>query len=78
MASGIQMTLDYGDSVELIDPTDIARFGILRGSACGFRVLDAKQASFTRFPEGTVLVLVEGESGAAVEIPSELLRKIAA
>jgi hypothetical protein len=70
------MKFDYGDGVELIEPADIARFGIMKGSVCGFRSIDAVQALLTRLPEGTVLVLVEGENGASVEIPSNRLKRI--
>ena len=76
MAHNLQVTLDYGDAVELMDPADIARFGIMKGSVCGFRVLDDSQAKHTRFPVGTVLVLIESENGASAEIPHDLLRKV--
>lgn len=69
-------TFDYGDSVELIETGDIARFGILKGSVCGFRTVDAVHAMLARVPNGTVLVLVEGENGASVEIPSDRLKRL--
>lgn len=75
--SAVAMAIDYGDAVELTDPTDIARFGILKGSVCGFRVLDAAHAMRVRVPKGTLLVLVEAENGASVEIPRDRLKKLA-
>jgi hypothetical protein len=72
----MQTPFDYGAGVELIDVVDIARFGITEGSACGFRSLDAVQAMLANLPEGTVLVLVEGENGASVEIPRSRLKPI--
>jgi hypothetical protein len=47
---------------------------VLEGSICGFReIFDAAPAIATELPIGTVLVLVELQSGESVEIPiSEL------
>jgi len=48
----------------------------MNGTACGFRVLDAVQAILSRESAGAVLVLVEAENGASVEIPSDRLMLI--
>jgi hypothetical protein len=47
---------------------------LLEGSICGFRLIrNAEQAKLSGFPEGTVLALVEGQSGDACDVPlSEL------
>jgi hypothetical protein len=76
MTTGSMMNFDYGDAVELVESADIARFGIVKGSVCGFRTIDAVQAPLTRLAEGTVLVLVEGERGPTVEIPGDRLKRI--
>lgn len=50
---------------------------ILEGSICGFRVIeDAQSAERSGFVKGTVLALVEIQSGESVEIPLEELEPI--
>lgn len=68
------MKFNYGDAVR-VSSTDIAaRYGIETGSVCGFREItcenDAQQHALL---PGTVLVLVEGGAGNAVEIPEGFL-----
>lgn len=76
MAADISMKFDYGDAVELVDEESRRRFGIERGSVCGFRVLDVIQAAEMGMEEGTRLVLVEAQDGDAVEVPIQFLRCI--
>ncbi len=57
---------DYGASVRWRR----AAGTILEGSICGFReICDAPTAARTGFAQGTVLALVEIETGESVEIP---------
>jgi hypothetical protein len=61
---------DYGVSVRWRRASN----PIIEGSICGFREIhDATLADKTPFPLGTILALVEIQSGESVEIPiSEL------
>jgi hypothetical protein len=57
---------DYGASVRWRRPVG----AVLEGSICGFReICDARTATKTGFPQGTVLALVEIQSGESAEIP---------
>ncbi|MCD9008213.1 hypothetical protein LDO31_18645 [Luteimonas sp. XNQY3] len=64
---------DYGAAVQWRRSSGV----VLVGSVCGFRRIEgAVAAANIGFPEGTVLVLVEIESGESVEIPSVELEQI--
>lgn len=64
---------DYGKPVRWQRSTGT----ILEGSICGFReIADARSAELTGFEIGTVLALVEIQSGDSVEIPLEELEPI--
>lgn len=64
--SAMYEPFDYGKSVRW------RRGGgtMLEGSICGFREVSSEQvAAATGFPVGTVLALVEIQSGESLEIP---------
>lgn len=64
---------DYGTSVRWRRSMGT----VLEGSICGFREIDDSQtAALTGFAKGTVLALVEIQSGESVEIPLEELEPI--
>lgn len=64
---------DYGESVRWRRNAGT----VLEGSICGFReITDARTAARTGFAIGTVLALVEIQSGESVEIPLEELEPI--
>jgi len=64
---------EYGSSVRWRRDAGM----LLEGSVCGFReITDETVAQTTGFPLGTVLVLVEIQSGGSVEIPLEELELI--
>jgi len=68
------MKFDYGESVRLIDPALIQSYDIQFGSVCGFReATDIATAETFRVPLGSILVLVEGNDGTAIEIPEVCL-----
>lgn len=68
------MKFEYGDSVRVRNPALSKRFGIDAGGVCGFReVTTSEIAKRIGVSVGTILVLVEGSEGVAVEIPEEFL-----
>lgn len=68
------MKFNYGDAVRVCSTDIAARYGIETGSVCGFREItcenDVRQHELM---QGTILVLVEGGAGNAVEIPEDCL-----
>lgn len=64
------MKLDWGDSV-IITANAPTRYKInTKGSICGFRVVESETvAEKFGVPIGTLMCLVEGRDGVAVEIP---------
>lgn len=71
------MRFNYGDSVRLRSSDLASRYGLQTGSVCGFREITSSEiARQFGVSVGTVLVLVEGGNGVAVEIPEDFLDKI--
>jgi hypothetical protein len=75
-------------SIEIVGPFPPFDFGstvrwrqrdatLLKGSICGFRVINnSQETKSSGFAEGTVLVLVEGPSGDACDVPLSQLELV--
>ena len=68
---------DWGESLKVLQSAP-ARYRIFEaGSVCGIRVIEnASTAEQFREPIGTVLYLVEGAAGDAIEIPERYLARL--
>lgn len=67
------LPFDYGSNVRWRRPAG----ALLEGSICGFReITDERVAEAIGFPVGTVLALVEIQSGDSAEIPLQELELI--
>jgi len=65
---------DWGEPVKVFDNAPEKYLAVGQGSVCGIRQIDT-EAVATDFnePIGTILYLVEGSSGEAIEIPERFL-----
>ena len=70
----VDYKFDWGEAVEVINTAPQVYLNIQKGSVCGIREID-NENSVKDFEEpiGTVLYLVEGSSGEAIEIPEKYL-----
>jgi len=65
---------NWGEPVKVIDCAPEKYLSVGQGSVCGIRKIENKSvASEFNEPIGTVLYLVEGSTGEAIEIPERFL-----
>lgn len=69
------MKFNYGDAVRVNSIDAAVRYGIESGSVCGFREITCEVGvqQHALLPREKVLILVEGNTGNAVEIPEGFL-----
>ncbi len=70
----VSYKFDWGEPVKVIDSAPEKYLAVGQGSVCGIRQIDTVTVA-TEFgePVGTVLYLVEGSTGDAIEIPEQFL-----
>jgi hypothetical protein len=65
---------DWGEPVKITDNAPEKYLAVAQGSVCGIRQIDTEGvAKDFGEPIGTVLYLVEGSAGEAIEIPERFL-----
>lgn len=68
---------NWGDCVNVMSSTPKKYSAIGVGSVCGIRVIETQEiADLFSQPIGSIVYLVEGPEGEAVEIPSCFLEKL--
>ena len=70
----VMYKFDWEEPVKVIDNAPEKYLAVGQGSVCGIRQIDTEVVA-TDFsePVGTVLYLVEGSTGEAIEIPERFL-----
>lgn len=73
----VSYKFDWGEAVEVVGSAPLKYLDVKRGSVCGIREID-NEYTVKDFEEpiGTVLYLVEGSGGEAIEIPEKYLTSL--
>lgn len=70
----VSYKFDWGEAVEVVSSAPQKYLDIQKGSICGIREIDNENAAKDfEEPIGTILYLIEGSNGEAIEIPEKYL-----